>query len=72
MRQKPFCVQTLKHPDKRAAYDAIVGLSGNAINPFTDTTFERDQVSCRSLRYSSCLGSTMLKGGKQCRCLLMS
>ena len=37
-------LQTLKHPEKRAAYDAIVGLSGDAINPFTDTAFERDQV----------------------------
>jgi len=37
-------VQTLKHSDRRAAYDAIVGISGDAINPFTDTSFERDQV----------------------------
>ena len=37
--------QTLKHPEKRAAYDAVVGLSGDAVNPFTDTSFERDQVS---------------------------
>ena len=37
-------VQTLKHADRRAAYDAVVGISGDAINPFTDTSFERDQV----------------------------
>ena len=37
-------VQTLKHPQRRAAYDAIVGLSGDAVNPFTDNSYERDQV----------------------------
>ena len=37
-------LQTLKHPDKRAAYDAIVGISGDAVNPFSDGSYERDQV----------------------------
>ena len=37
-------MQTLKHPDKRAAYDAIVGISGDAVNPFSDGSYERDQV----------------------------
>ena len=49
-------VQTLKHSDRRAAYDAIVGISGDAINPFTDTSFERDQV----LQYTTqCLHACM-------------
>jgi len=50
--------ETLKHPEKRAAYDAIVGLSGNAINPFTDTTFERDQVFVDELTCIGCHNCT--------------
>ena len=37
-------LQTLKHPDRRAAYDAIAGISGDAVNPFTDDSYERDQA----------------------------
>lgn len=35
---------TLSDPDKRAAYDEIVGLSANGINPFKDTSYEADKV----------------------------
>lgn len=31
-------------PEKRAAYDALAGFSGNAVNPFRDTLYERDHV----------------------------
>ena len=40
----PAVVQTLMDAEKRAAYDAIAGFSGGAINPFHDTSFERNQV----------------------------
>ncbi len=30
--------------EKREAYDAIAGFSGNALNPFYDTSYERSQV----------------------------
>ncbi|KAK9810222.1 hypothetical protein WJX72_006958 [[Myrmecia] bisecta] len=35
---------TLKDPDKRAAYDDLFGLSPTATNPFGDSSHERDQV----------------------------
>ncbi len=37
--------ETLSDPQKRAAYDAISGLAEDSVNPFTDATHERDQVS---------------------------
>ena len=37
--------QTLMDTEKRAAYDAIAGFSGGAVNPFHDTSYERSQVS---------------------------
>ena len=37
--------QTLSDPDTRAAYDALIGFSDTAVNPFKDTGFEYDQVA---------------------------
>lgn len=50
--------ETLKHSDRRAAYDAIVGISGDAINPFTDTSYERDQVFVDELTCIGCCNCT--------------
>jgi ferredoxin len=36
--------QTLSDPDKRTAYDAIAGFEIGGVNPFVDTSYERDQV----------------------------
>ncbi|KAL4858753.1 Chaperone protein dnaJ C76 [Chlorella vulgaris] len=35
---------TLSDPEKRAAYDSIVGFQVGGINPFRDTSYERDSV----------------------------
>ena len=37
-------LQTLMDDGKRADYDSLIGFSRLAVNPFDDTTFERDQV----------------------------
>jgi hypothetical protein len=38
-------MQTLSDPDKRATYDVMIGFGdAAAINPFLDTSFERDQA----------------------------
>lgn len=50
--------ETLKHPERRAAYDAIVGLSDDAINPFTDNSYERDQVFVDELTCIGCQNCT--------------
>lgn len=36
--------QTLSDPEKRMAYDAIAGYEIGGVNPFVDTSYERDQV----------------------------
>lgn len=36
--------ETLIDPERRAAYDAIAGFKLDAINPFLDTSYERDMV----------------------------
>jgi hypothetical protein len=36
--------QTLTDPDKRALYDALVGFSEGAVNPFMDASYPADQV----------------------------
>lgn len=36
--------ETLIDPEKRAAYDSIAGFQIGGINPFMDTTYERDMV----------------------------
>ena len=39
--------------EKREAYDAIAGFSGGAVNPFNDTSYERNQVRhCTVMRSS--------------------
>lgn len=42
-----LCLQTLSDEDRRAMYDALSGFSTTSVNPFLDTTFERDQVRTR-------------------------
>lgn len=37
-------VQTLMDPDKRAAYDALMGFTSGAINPFNDRSHAADKV----------------------------
>jgi ferredoxin len=37
-------MQTLMDPERRASYDAIAGFSGNSVNPFNDTAYERNKV----------------------------
>lgn len=37
-------LQTLSDPEKRAAYDSIAGFQVGGINPFKDTSYERDMV----------------------------
>ena len=39
-----MCVQTLMDPDKRAAYDALMGFTSGAINPFNDKSYTPDKV----------------------------
>jgi hypothetical protein len=36
--------ETLSDPARRAAYDAMAGFSIDSVNPFVDTSHERDQV----------------------------
>lgn len=36
--------QTLMDKEKRAAYDALAGFTGGAVNPFVDAAYERDHV----------------------------
>jgi ferredoxin len=45
--------ETLRHPEQRAAYDAIMGISGDALNPFNDDSFPRNQVFVDEF---SCIG----------------
>ena len=43
----PCCcpaLQTLSDPEKRLAYDAIAGFQVGGVNPFKDTSYERDMV----------------------------
>ena len=41
-------MQTLMDKEKRAAYDALAGFTGGAVNPFVDAVYERDHVRpCR-------------------------
>ena len=54
--------QTLSDPDKRAAYDAIVGFQIGGVNPFTDTSYERDSVfvdefTCIGCKNCNCVAS---------------
>lgn len=37
--------QTLMDADKRAAYDALMGFTSGAINPFNDKTHAADKVT---------------------------
>ncbi len=39
-----FWLQTLSDADERAAYDSMVGLCADAINPFKDQAQEADHV----------------------------
>ena len=39
-----MCVQTLMDPDKRAAYDALMGFTSGAMNPFNDKSYTPDKV----------------------------
>jgi hypothetical protein len=49
-------VQTLNDPDKRATYNALIGLGdASAINPFLDTSFERDQAFVDEIAVSALL-----------------
>ena len=40
-----FSMQTLMDADKRAAYDALMGFTSGAINPFNDSTHAADKVT---------------------------
>ena len=47
-----FFMQTLMDKEKRAAYDALAGFAGGAVNPFVDAAHERDHV--RTSTYLAC------------------
>ena len=54
MQHACFPMQTLMDADKRAAYDALMGFTSGAINPFNDRSHAADKV------YSSQLTSDLL------------
>ena len=39
-----MCLQTLMDPDKRAAYDALMGFTSGAMTPFNDRSYTPDKV----------------------------
>jgi hypothetical protein len=49
LAQCVVCMQTLMDAERRAAYDAIAGFSGGAVNPFSDRSYERNQVLLMTL-----------------------
>ena len=48
-----FSMQTLMDADKRAAYDALMGFTSGAINPFNDKTHAADKVTTSCHKASS-------------------
>lgn len=62
----PRLPQTLTDPDKRSAYDAIVGFEVGGINPFADTSYERDMVRGREHRAGRRAGPAVrLRGARR-------
>jgi hypothetical protein len=51
--RKKFNVQCLMDEERRADYDAMIGFSHLAVNPFQDTSFEADQVSVAPTMYDN-------------------
>ena len=56
--------------EKRAAYDALAGFTGGAVNPFVDAAYERDHVrpeESLSMLWEMCTAGGLLVD-RACQC----